>query len=64
MNVQPFEVEFLKKASQIPVNLWDALFQPPAAGRWWYEALEQLGSRGRCSFIARFYYHCERSILL
>jgi hypothetical protein len=43
MNVQPYEVEFLKKASQIPDRLWDACFQVPGEGRWWYEALEQSG---------------------
>jgi hypothetical protein len=43
MNVQPYEVEFLKKASQIPDDLWDACFQAPGEGRWWYEALEQSG---------------------
>jgi Acetyltransferase (GNAT) domain len=51
MNVQPYEVEFLKKASQIPVDLWDALFQPPAAGRWWYEALEQTGIDDQFTFF-------------
>jgi Acetyltransferase (GNAT) domain len=51
MNVQPYEVEFLKKASQIPVDLWDALFQPPAAGRWWYEALEQSGIDDQFTFF-------------
>src|ERR1700751_42295 len=43
MNVQPYEVEFLKKASQIPDDLWEACFQVPGEGRWWYEALEQSG---------------------
>ena len=51
MKVQPFEVEFLNKASQIPVDLWDALFQPPAAGRWWYEALEQAGIENQFTFF-------------
>jgi hypothetical protein len=43
MNVQPYEVEFLKKASQVPSELWEACFQVPGEGRWWYEALEQSG---------------------
>ena len=43
MNRQPYEIELLKKASQIPDDLWDACFQPPTEGRWWYEALEQSG---------------------
>src|SRR5260370_18647192 len=41
MNLQAYEVEFLETASQIPNDLWDACFQPPAEGRWWYEALDQ-----------------------
>ncbi len=43
MNVQAYEVEFLKKASQIPNELWETCFQVPGEGRWWYEALEQSG---------------------
>jgi hypothetical protein len=43
MNVQPYEVEFLSKASQIPDDLWDACFHVPGEGRWWYEALEHSG---------------------
>jgi len=43
MNVQPYEVEFLGKISQIPDDLWDTCFHPPGEGRWWYEALEQSG---------------------
>ena len=43
MNVQPYEVEFLRKASQIPDDLWDACFHVPGEGRWWYEALEHSG---------------------
>ncbi len=41
MNLQAYEVEFLETASQIPNDLWDDCFQPPAEGRWWYEALDQ-----------------------
>jgi hypothetical protein len=43
MNVRPYEVEFLGKASQIPDDLWDICFHPPGEGRWWYQALEQSG---------------------
>ena len=43
MNGQTYEVEFLKKASQIPDELWETCFQVPGEGRWWYEALEQSG---------------------
>jgi hypothetical protein len=43
MNVRPYEVEFLGKASQIPDDLWDTCFHPPGEGRWWYQALEQSG---------------------
>src|SRR5262245_4412169 len=51
MNAQPYEVEFLKKASQIPDDLWDACFQVPGEGRWWYEALEQSGIDDQFTFF-------------
>jgi Acetyltransferase (GNAT) domain len=47
MNAQPYEVEFLRKVSQIPDDLWDSCFQLPGEGRfwcegrWWYEGLER-----------------------
>jgi hypothetical protein len=43
MNVRPYEVEFLGKASEIPDDLWNTCFHLPGEGRWWYEALEQSG---------------------
>jgi Acetyltransferase (GNAT) domain len=43
MNGQPYEVEFLKSASQIPDELWETCLQEPGEGRWWYEALEESG---------------------
>jgi hypothetical protein len=51
MNLQPYEVEFLKKASQIPSDLWDACFQLPAEGRWWYETLDQSGIEAQFTFF-------------
>jgi hypothetical protein len=51
MNLQPYEVEFLKKASQIPSDLWDACFQLPAEGRWWYETLDQSGIEDQFTFF-------------
>jgi GNAT acetyltransferase-like protein len=46
-----FQVEFLETASQIPNGLWDACFQPPAEGRWWYEALDQSGIEDQFTFL-------------
>jgi hypothetical protein len=51
MNLQAYEVEFLETASQIPNDLWDACFQPPAEGRWWYEALDQSGIDDQFTFF-------------
>ena len=51
MNLQPYEVEFLETASQIPNDLWDACFQPPAEGRWWYETLDQSGIEDQFTFL-------------
>jgi hypothetical protein len=41
MNVQTYKVEFLRKVSEIPDELWDTCFQLPGEGRWWYDALER-----------------------
>jgi hypothetical protein len=43
MNVQAYEVEFVRKFSEIPDELWDTCFHPPGEGRWWYEGFEQCG---------------------
>jgi Acetyltransferase (GNAT) domain len=51
MNMQGYEVEFLRKASQIPEDLWNACFQLPEEGRWWYEALEQSGIDDQFTFL-------------
>lgn len=49
--MRPFEVEFLKKASQIPDDLWEACFRGSGEGRWWYEALEQSGIDDQFTFF-------------
>src|SRR5271165_1312305 len=51
MNLQAYEVEFLETASQIPNDLWDDCFQPPAEGRWWYEALDQSSIEDQFTFL-------------
>jgi len=53
MNVQPCEVEFLRKASQIPDDLWNTCFQLPGEGRWWYEAIEQSGIDDQFTLLFR-----------
>jgi hypothetical protein len=50
MNLQAYQVEFFETASQISNGLWDACFQPPAAGRWWYEILDQSGIEDQFTF--------------
>jgi hypothetical protein len=57
MNLHAFEVEFFEKASQIPKELWDALFQPPVAGRWWYETLDQSGIEDQFTFFYALIIH-------
>ena len=51
MRVNGFQVVFLERASQIPIGLWDACFQPPAEGRWWYEALDRSGIEDQFTFL-------------
>jgi hypothetical protein len=60
MNLQPYEIEFLETASQIPNNLWDACFQPPAEGRWWYETLDQSGIEDQFAFFYCLIKHLGR----
>jgi hypothetical protein len=62
MNLQPCEVEFLKKASQIPSDLWEACFQLPAEGRWWYETLDQSGIDDQFTFFYGLIKHFGRSV--
>jgi hypothetical protein len=51
MSPDAFQVEFFETASQIPDGLWDACFQPPAEGRWWYEALDESGIEDQFTFL-------------
>jgi len=59
MNVQPYEIEFLRKASQIPEDLWDTCFQVPGEGRWWYEGLEQSGIDDQFTFFYGLIKHLD-----
>jgi len=51
MNLVPYEVEFLKRSTQIPNGLWDTCFHVPGEGRWWYEALDQSGIDDQFTFF-------------
>jgi hypothetical protein len=51
MSPDAFQVEYFETASQIPDGLWDACFQPPAEGRWWYEALDESGIEDQFTFL-------------
>ena len=51
MKVQPYKIEFLEKASQIPDDLWEVCFRAPGEGRWWYEAVEQSGIDDQFTFF-------------
>ena len=62
MNLHPYEVEFLKTASQIPNDLWEACFQPPAEGRWWYETLDQSGIEDQFTFFYGLIKHLGRPV--
>jgi GNAT acetyltransferase-like protein len=59
MNLPAYQVEFLETASQIPNGLWDASFQPPAAGRWWYETLDQSGIEDQFTFSYALIKHLD-----
>jgi hypothetical protein len=62
MNLHTYEVEFLETASQIPNDLWEACFPPPAEGRWWYETLDESGIEEQFTFFYGLIRHLGRSI--
>src|ERR1700757_2428275 len=62
MNLQAYEVEFLETASQVPNDLWEACFPPPAEGRWLYESLDQSGIDEQFTFFYGVIRHLGRSI--
>jgi Acetyltransferase (GNAT) domain len=62
MNLHAYQVEFFETASQIPNDLWDACFQPPAEGRWWYETLDQSGIEDQFTFLYGLIKHLGRSV--
>jgi uncharacterized protein len=62
MSLHAYRVEFFETASQIPNGLWEACFQPPAEGRWWYEALDQSGIEDQFTFFYGLIEHLGRPI--
>ena len=62
MNLRAYQVEFFETASQIPDDLWEACFQPPAEGRWWYETLDQSGIEDQFTFFYGLIKHLGRSV--
>jgi Acetyltransferase (GNAT) domain len=62
MNLQGYEVEFFKTASQIPNGLWEGCFQPPAEGRWWYETLDQSGIDDQFTLLYGLIKHLGRPV--
>src|SRR5260370_6455361 len=62
MSLHAYRVEFFETASQIPNGLWDACFQPPAEGRWWYETLDQSGIEDQFTFFYGLIEHLGRPV--
>src|ERR1700747_2701020 len=62
MNLDAYQIEFFETASQIPNDLWEVCFQPPAEGRWWYEALEQSGIENQFTFFYGLIKHLGHSV--
>jgi len=62
MNLHACEVEFFKTASQIPNGLWEACFQPPAEGRWWYETLDKSGIDDQFTLLYGLIKHLGRPV--
>jgi Acetyltransferase (GNAT) domain len=62
MNLDAYQTEFFETASQIPNDLWEACFQPPAEGRWWYDALEQSRIEDQFTFSYGLIKHLGHSV--
>jgi hypothetical protein len=55
-------VAWTSSASEVPAGLWDACFQPPLEGRWWYETLEKSGLEDQFTFLYAIILDCGRPI--
>jgi hypothetical protein len=62
ISLYDYRVEFFETASQIPKGLWDACFQPPAEGCWWYETLDQSGIKDQFTFFYGLIEHLGRPV--
>jgi hypothetical protein len=62
MSLHTYRVEFFETASQLPNALWDACFQLPAEGRWWYETLDQSGIEDQFTFFYGLIEHLGRPV--
>jgi hypothetical protein len=62
MSLHAYRIEFFERATEIPNGLWDACFQPPAEGRWWYETLDQSGIEDQFTFFYGLIEHLGRPV--
>jgi hypothetical protein len=62
MSLRAYRVVFFERASQIPNAVWDACFQPPAEGSWWYDALDQSGIEDQFTFFYGLIEHLGRPV--
>ena len=62
MSLHAYRVEFFETALQLPNALWDACFQLPAEGRWWYETLDQSGIEDQFTFFYGLIEHLGRPV--
>jgi Acetyltransferase (GNAT) domain len=62
MSLHAYRVEFFETASQLPNALWDACFQLPAEGRWWYETLDQSGIEDQFTLFYGLIEHLGRPV--
>ncbi|MEI6125311.1 MAG: peptidogalycan biosysnthesis protein [Pseudomonadota bacterium] len=46
-----FRVEWVTSETDIPTSLWEACFDAPYEGRWWYQALERSGLGDQFTFF-------------
>jgi hypothetical protein len=58
------KVTWVSSEADIPATLWEACFQAPFEGRWWYSALEKAGLKDQFSFYYGLAYENDRVVAI
>ena len=58
------KLEWFNSEADIPASLWDACFQAPFEGRWWYQALEKSGLEDQFTFMYGIVYEDKKAVAI